>query len=72
MIEISYIEKGEKGSKKLECKCLTFLVETGEFKLYFYDNTQPIYIEPKYLTAISIDEPTVTTKEEFNGQIKTT
>ena len=70
-MEILYIEKGQKACKNLDCKGLTFFAETGEFKLYFHDNRHPVFIKPKYLTVVSFDEPTVTIKEEYNGQIKT-
>jgi len=70
MISVSYVEKGSKESKRFEAKCLTFLEGTGEFCLYYYGNTKPLFIKPKYLTAVSIEDPTVKTEEEFNDQAR--
>lgn len=70
MISVTYIEEGSKESKKFEAKCLTFLKGTLEFALYYYENTSPLFIKPKYLTAVSVEEPTVTTKEGFNDQTR--
>jgi len=72
MIIVNYIQEGSQESKKFEAKCLTFLKGTGEFALYYYENTQPLFIKPKYLTAVSVEDPTVKTKEEFNDQARET